>query len=301
MTETTLGLKIDVDTYRGTQIGVPSLCRVLDEHCLAATFFFSVGPDNMGRHVVRLLRPAFLKKMLRSNAPALYGWDILLRGLLGPGPVIGEQLGDPIRAARRQGHEIGLHAWDHHAWQRRIEKMSAAQIGDHLRSGVELLTRAAGTAPVCSAAPAWKCTPAVITAKEKYPFRYNSDCRGTSLFKPLVNGRVASQPQIPTTLPTYDEVIGSGGVTDAAYNDRLLARIRPGQLNVLTIHAEVEGISRCDLFRRFLAAALQRRIRIVPLGELLAEPFDGDTATVSPREIPGRDGWVSCQTNASVR
>jgi undecaprenyl phosphate-alpha-L-ara4FN deformylase len=295
--DTTLGLKIDVDTYRGTRIGVPNLCRVLDEHSLTATFFFSVGPDNMGRHVVRLLRPAFMKKMLRSNAPALYGWDILLRGVLGSGPVIGEKLGDRIRSARRQGHEIGLHAWDHHAWQCRIEKMTAAQIGDHLRKGVELLTRAAGTPPASSAAPAWKCPPAVITEKENFSFRYNSDCRGTSLFIPLVNGRAASQPQIPTTLPTYDEVIGSGGISDAAYNDYLLARILPGQLNVLTIHAEVEGISRSDLFRRFLQSARQRDIRIVPLGELLTGPYDGAIATVSAREIPGRDGWVSWQTN----
>ncbi len=290
-----VGLRIDVDTFRGTKFGVPNLCRVLAQHSIKASFFFSVGPDNMGRHLWRLLRPAFLWKMLRTKAAKLYGWDILLRGTFWPGPIIGERLVDVIRDAANAGHEIGLHAWDHQAWQAHIDSMDCDAIYQSISKGVTLLTRILGRPPVCSAVPGWKCNNLVLFAKERFDFTYNSDCRGENIFYPLVDGEKLPQPQIPVTLPTYDEVVGRKGITHENYNEYLLSLVVPNKLNVLTIHAEAEGIACGDLFDKFLEMAQARGITFVPLGELLAESASPGSSAIVAKKNPGREGWLTYQ------
>ena len=295
-----VGLRIDVDTLRGTRYGVPNLCDLLAAHSAKASFFFSVGPDNMGRHLWRLLRPAFLFKMLRTRAANLYGWDILLRGTFWPGPVIGERLGAIIRSTFDAGHEVGLHSWDHHLWQARINVMDDDALYGELKKGYDLLSKILGKPPTCSAVPGWKCNQAVLLAKSRFPFHYNSDCRGESIFRPVVGGELL-QPQVPVTLPTYDEVVGRSGVTDSSYNDYMLSLLDPAKLNVLTVHAEVEGIACLEMFGQFVKRVSSKGISFVPLGILLQECPQSDPAAIVAREIPGRQGWCAYQAPATLR
>lgn len=291
----TIGLRVDVDTYRGTQIGVPNLLRLFERYGICASFFFSVGPDNMGRHLWRLARPRFLMKMLRTKASSLYGWDILLRGTLWPGPIIGERLADVIRATRDAGHEIGLHAWDHHRWQMCLDKMNAVDIRQSLRRGVDLLTKILGSPPTCSAVPGWRCNDQTLIEKEWFSFSYNSDCRGTIVFRPVVAGTPLTTPQIPVDLPTYDEVVGREGLDKTNFNECLLSLIKPGRLNTLTIHAEVEGISCLEMFEGFLTLARRRGDDFVPLGHALQSTVPLPNHVIVRKTVPGREGWVASQ------
>jgi undecaprenyl phosphate-alpha-L-ara4FN deformylase len=291
------GLRVDVDTFRGTRDGVPGLLTILKKHDLHATFFFSVGPDNMGRHLWRLLKPTFLIKMLRSKAASLYGWDILLRGTFWPGPNIAEQLAAVIRDTENAGHEVGLHAWDHHRWQMHMQRMNAEQIRQDIGSGVETLEKILRQPPRCSAVAGWKANQQVVVEKGRFGFLYNSDCRGENIFRPVIDGTEYA-PQIPATLPTYDELIGKDGITAENYNEHILGLIRPGQLNVLTVHAEVEGIVCASMFDAFLSAASAKNIQFVPMCELLPDDLStlpADSVTTAP--LPGREGWVCWQAS----
>jgi len=295
---TKIGLRIDVDTLRGTRQGVPALIDILARHGIRGSFFFSVGPDNMGRHLWRLIRPAFLVKMLRTKAASLYGWDILFKGTFWPGPVIAKNSPDPIRQADAAGHEIGLHAWDHHKWQSRVESMDSAAALGELRKGYDLLSQVIGRNPDCYASPAWRITQAASRVLDEFEFAYTSDCRGDSLFHPVVDGRRLRHPQVPTTLPTYDELIGTA-CTPENYNEHLLGKIRPGRLNVLTIHAEAEGIVCLDMFGEFLKLATERGFEFVPLGDIVRDACPLPDGAIEIAEIPGREGWIARQDKMS--
>src|SRR5580698_5975056 len=102
MHKKTIAIKIDVDTDRGTRIGVPNMLKLFQELQIPATFLFSLGPDNTGRAIKRIFRPGFLKKVSRSGVVSTYGLRTLLNGVLLPGPHIGKRNSAIMQETQKQ-------------------------------------------------------------------------------------------------------------------------------------------------------------------------------------------------------
>src|SRR5450432_3402780 len=123
---THIGLKVDVDTLRGTREGVPRLVALFETLGINATFYFSVGPDNTGRAMRRVFRKGFAQKVARTSVLKHYGLKTLLYGVLLPGPHIGRSGGAEMRSVHEAGFEVGLHTYDHVRWQDYVVKATSA-------------------------------------------------------------------------------------------------------------------------------------------------------------------------------
>jgi peptidoglycan/xylan/chitin deacetylase (PgdA/CDA1 family) len=70
---------------------------------------------------------------------------------------------------------------------------------------------------------------------------YASDGRGDAPYRLSINGHTLQHVQMPTTLPTLDELIGQHGVDEDNVARSLLALTESDHDQVYTLHAELEG------------------------------------------------------------
>lgn len=238
-----VGLKIDVDTYEGMKRGVPRLLEILDRWSIRATFFLSVGPDASGLALWQLVRnPRFLKKMIRTRAPSLYGWKTACYGVFLPSPMIALSFPALVKRIQEEGHELQLHAWDHRRWQDGLARRDEKWIRQWLAKGFEAFRRLTGFDAKAFGAPAWLVDGRVTAILREYPLDYLSCTRAE---KPFIY-RDIRIVEIPSDLPSLEE-------TGLARGREIIRRcLTSGGTHVLPVHAELEGGIGASVFEELI-------------------------------------------------
>lgn len=298
-----LALKIDVDTWRGTREGVPRLVETLKKHGAQATFFFSLGPDHTGRAIWRVFRPGFLGKVSRTSVLQHYGLKTLLYGTLLPGPDIGRTCADIMRAVRDADFEVGIHCYDHIRWQDHVAGKGVEWTRREMQRAVDRFTEVFDEPPKAHAAAGWQTNRYALRLTQRLGFDYSSDTRGTCPFIPTWDAEIIACPQLPTTLPTLDELIGCNGITAENVAQHLLeiTEKAPSAGHVYTLHAELEGGKLMPVFEQLLSGWKEQGYKLVSMRQYLCD-LSGALPhhEVAMQRLDGRSGMLATQAQPTL-
>lgn len=294
-----IGLKVDVDTLRGTREGVPRLLELFERHGVRATFLFALGPDHTGRAIRRVFRKGFVDKVQRTSVVTHYGVRTLLYGTLLPGPDIGKRAVDVLRRVRDEGHETGIHCWDHIRWQDGVLRADASWTRREMQRACDRYVDVFGERPTTHGAAGWQMNVHALRLTQELGFDYCSDGRGAYPHLPVWRAELIRCPQLPTTLPTLDELIGVDGATPSDAAGRLLELTREPRAHphVFTLHAELEGMKLLPVLSHLLAEWSRQGYELVSL-RALHESGRGQALPqhlVVAGRVPGRSGTLMMQ------
>jgi peptidoglycan/xylan/chitin deacetylase (PgdA/CDA1 family) len=205
-----------------------------------------------------------------------------------------------MRAVRDAGFEVGLHCHDHVRWQDHVAAADAAWTRLEFEKGLHAFRRIFGFLPESHAAAGWQINAHALALEREYGMRYASDTRGGGAFLPELPEGVSTCPQLPTTLPTFDELLGQGGVDESNVADAVFERstaARETPVQVFTLHAELEGMLLKDAFESLLLKWREAGAMLTRMATLrsVVSQWPLPTRSVVQGQIPGRSGLLAVQ------
>lgn len=163
-----LALRIEVPGYRA-RAALPLLTELLQAHGAGASFIFALGPDWLGRSLAR-------------------------------------HCAGTLKQVRDAGFDLGTLCWQAGRWAKQAGCADAHWTETQFRMMAEHFGRIFGSAPTLHAAAGWRSNPHALRLTQRYAYTCASDTRGRHPFIPVWNGEIVHCLQIPTTLPTLDEL-----------------------------------------------------------------------------------------------
>ncbi len=279
------------------------MAAMLRREGATASFFVAMGPDNSGKAIRRIVtNRGFLSKMFRTRAVSMYGWRTILSGTLLKARPVAMAFPNLLRELEADGFEVGVHGYDHVRWQDHIDDLGEQVLAQELQDAFEVYRAIFAEEPRSWAAPGWRINAAATRLLDGAGLLYRSDTRGSQPFRPELDGQILSTPEIPTTLPTLDEVLGRENLPDPAAIARFYRnQMTADRLNVHTVHAETEGMGQLESFTMLVRELKQSGAEFLRL-DAVASSLDRESLPVCPvvrGNLPGRSGWVATQGASS--
>jgi len=293
-----LALKIDVQTYRGTREGVPLLREMLMRQGVLATFFFTLGPDRTGRAINHFFRHGFPGNASQISLIEHYGIKTLLYGTILPAPDIGRSCADIMRSVRDDGFDVGIHGFGNIDWHNHAANKDAKWTLHEMQLAVNRFAEIFGEAPKAFAAAGWQLNRHSLRQTQRFGFDFASDTRGTHPFIPTWDAEIMACPQLPTTLPMLDEIIGRDGITleNVVPHFMKLTENPPPGGHVFTLRAEIEGGKWLPVFERLLIGWKAQGYNVVSMRQYLQQIADTlPRHAVRMGEVSGRSGNLALQ------
>jgi len=274
-----LALRIAAESLRGMRVGVPRLVDLLRERSAGATFFFDFGPDRSGRRAKQLKRQLSPSALAVADPLERFGRLGLFHGVLWPGPRLAWLAAKSMRAARDAGFEVGLRAWSGVEWTAKAPRADGKWTERTMRRAARAFERVFGEPPRAHAAPDWVMNVHAFRLTQRLGFDYGADSRGEAAFVPVHRAELVACPQLPTTLPTLDELVMAELSVEAAVERLLAMTAADPREHTFAASAELEGQKLAPEFARLLDGWLAQGYEIVALRTLL----EGITVRGLPR------------------
>lgn len=255
MSKVPAALRIDVDTVKDVLL-LPKLLDVLKSADVKATFFVTTGPDKTGFNIFKHLKqPQSYINILKSK-PYRFG----IHSVNGLFRHIEIQNSHPyiLQRALKEGHELGLHGYDHYRWINELERFEDRYITALIQRGLAALDNIAKSDVRSFASPGFKVTQDFLKSIDTFNFYYSSDYKfdiPVAPFHPQFGSRTARILQIPVASDSIGELTIKG------YNENTILSLIKQKLDVwyqsnvpfvIYIHPSYDIAYKFELFNQVL-------------------------------------------------
>jgi hypothetical protein len=235
---------------------------LFSEFQVRASFFFPLGLDCPGRYPSRAWAS-------RAYLP----WQDLLRGGILPARDFGSESRRLFELARKDGHDVGLVGVSPFAWAEKMAIADSDWVGSQFAAIDTAVEEWCPNDRGGLASMGWQVHPALIEGLVPERAAYSSVCRGKMPFYPVLQGKRSAIPEIPTTLPTVQELLLCPEVTLQNVHEYLYAEschVLPAG-HVFTLFADREGIAGITLMEKLLTMWKGQDGSVRALGDVLRE------------------------------